>query len=126
MCFYIHKDYPNELIAKRDIECFKILATYPGVPETYSLFFDAIYFKKGGSSEYVTKQVKRFTFETIDCDTINEGLHSYSTFIQAKNKKTSGKIYKCIIPKGTKYYYNPVKKEYVSLKLKAYRKPIIY
>ena len=40
------------------------------------------------------------------------GLHSYST--KTKALQSWGECVRCIIPEGAKYYYNSIKKEYVS------------
>lgn len=126
MCFEIHKKYLNVQIAKKDITCYKILNKEDdGI--IASIVYDEVYFKKGGSSEYVNKEVKEFSFNT-DRTEINSGLHTYSSYVLAhhKAKYHNKQMHKCIIPKGTKYYYNPDDQEYVSLKLKVFRKPMLH
>ena len=105
MCFTITTP---EKIAKRDIVCYKRL------------------YKDGGkrlsahqSSPYRLGRVYKtvgFGFSGRD---VYEGRHSYSNLKQAKRFKWDIEvIVKCIIPKGTKYYYNSHDKEYVSLAIK--------
>lgn len=124
MCFYIHPAHSEVKIAEEDIECYKILdSVVINYPIMISPYQKEVYFRKGGSSEYVIKEVKKFGFD--ETGNIHEGLHTHSTLETADNQRGwSERVYKAIIPKGTKYYYDPDKKEFVSLKLKIYRKPI--
>lgn len=129
MCFIIHKDYPSVQIAERDITCFKVLTHFKENGDTESPFRFETYFKKGGSSKYIIKKVKEFTyrFNSGFNDKIYKGLHSYSDLETAKlNADWYEEIHESIIPKGTPYYYNPDDQEYVSLKLKVFRKPMLH
>lgn len=123
MCFYIHEKYPDVQVADKDIECYKILKFSKESENKISPFQNEVYFKKGGNSEYVIKKVKKFSFDS-DGD-IYEGLHTYSDFPTSREVKSGfQEIYAAVIPKGTKYYYDPFFHEYVSLKLKVFRKCI--
>jgi hypothetical protein len=124
MCFTIHPTHSEPLIAKKNIVCYKILQD-DGLNKI-SPYYDEIYFKKGGSCEYVNKEIDDFSFST-NFETfercINQGLHVYSSIKKANDEvdHLNESVYKCVIPKGTKYYYNPADNEYVSLKLKVYK-----
>ena len=116
MCFTVHKDYPNQLIAETDIKCYKFLQ--PSRSNSYKIISPiqhAIYFKNILHRK-ITKKISEFGIENNRYHgiEINEGLHSYS--------EPKIGYYKAIIPKGTPYYYDPRADEYVSLVLKVYRK----
>ena len=53
---------------------------------------------------------------------ISKGFHSYSDTkrieeIEGSGDYNDGILVKCIIPKGTRYYYNSNRKQYISLKI---------
>jgi hypothetical protein len=125
MCFHTHTKHQEVKIATEDIECYKILTTNKYyVDLIISPFYYEIYFKNADTHP-VIKRVKEFGFNWSHTDDIEEGLHSYSTYNKAKLKSIADNIitiHKAIIPKGTEYYYNSIEKEYVSLKLKVWKK----
>jgi hypothetical protein len=94
-----------------------------------SPFRREIYFNIKEKKQFVIKQVNDFSIFSMRADgipnEIYEGLHSYSNLKEVKKyMKLTDTIHNSIIPKGTKYYYNPSHREYVSLKLRVYRKSI--
>ena len=104
MCFSIHPDHPDKKIAKRDITCYKILQNISG-----ELFSTVQYFRYKLHKLYKTKIDKPKYWG------INHGFHSYSNKkCLLENCIISTKNVKCIIPKGSEYYYNPFYTEYVS------------
>ena len=109
MCFTITTP---EKIAKKDIGCYKLLDFAPHSKCDYrSAWFSSPY-KLG--EVYKTKS---FGFD--EEDGIDKGRHSYSALSRARKVAWTGDcIVKCLIPKGTKYYYNSGDKEYVSLAIK--------
>ena len=127
MCFTIHTSYSEPLIAEQDIKCYKNLSHYPK-GDIYSPYRSEQYFSKKNKVSFTIKEVDYFYIDTsFILSYISEGLHSYSTSQRAKQDLDKwDKTHLAIIPKGTKYYYNPEDNEYVSLKLKVYKStPII-
>lgn len=108
MCFIIDAKHPNVKIARRDIPCYKRL--YVTGNKTHSPYRDKLYHKNLSSGENAELFEKDFS---IIGHEIHKGLHSYS------NKKITSydELFIAYIPKGTKYYYNSIDKEYVSLRL---------
>jgi hypothetical protein len=128
MCFDISPYSDAVQIAEKDIVCYKrLLPRYDfrnNLKFIQSPYQDEIYFKRGGSSKYINKKVKEFTFNK-NHSSIFQGLHTYIDLKYAKNRTDRHEeLHKAIIPKGTKYYYNNYRGEYVSLKLRVYRKAI--
>ena len=119
MCFVIHSDYKEPLIADKDITCYKVLEEEK--EKLNSPFLGEVYFIKNEEETEVTKEVPKFLL--CDQEKITEGLHS--TLESALILDFSREVYKAIIPKGTKYYYNPDDNEYVSLKLTVYKERIL-
>jgi hypothetical protein len=118
MCFKINKNYPKALTAEHDIECYKVMK----IP--YVSYFESLRYKLN-TLYNETIQIVYQNDEDIDGDTkgyIEDGFHSYAhrfnanEFIEnfVQNKKIFVDIVVCIIPKGAKYYYNPIDEEYVS------------
>ena len=110
MCFYIHPKHPSKKIAKRDIICYKIIKeNYHSLNQDFPYQFNKLYTNK-----------KALLIErTNGILSIHIGYHSYSS----KNKALLDYhlkltkfllLVKCIIPKGSDYYYNTIAKEYVS------------
>lgn len=108
MCFIIDAKHPNVKIARRDIPCYKRL--WVDGNKTRSPYRDKLYHKNLSSGENAELHVRNFSFSL---DIIHKGLHSYS------NKKITSydTLFIAYIPTGTKYYYDSVNKEYVSLRL---------
>ena len=106
MCFYIHYDHKEEKTATRDIECWKILSK-----DLKSLYRDFQY--------EVEKLYQQKNPLHVDIwDQIDKGFHSYANKATAKKRMIfTRKITRFVIPKGSKYYYNPVDEEYVSDKI---------
>ena len=113
MCFHIHKRHKRIKTATEDIVCYKV---FPRRSRTGNQH-----------KQYVRSLFQEFKYELgetyyEDSITVNEtyqeiysGIHSYSTFTMAKERTYLHRIIvKCIIPAGAKYYYNPIRKEYVS------------
>ena len=102
MCFYIHHKHRKPKIAKRDINCYKL-----------GMKIDETSFKSEFQEHLYNFGEKQTELELSPIhDIIMAGYHSYSN----KRKLRFGFPYrvKCIIPKGSIYYYNPCMKEYVS------------
>lgn len=103
MCFIIHDNHPKEKIANRDIVCYKCLWDNFRSPYRYKLYkLNKLY-------------RSHITIDTLCGSTITRGLHSYSYKRFAIRQMGSyGILVKGIIPKGSKYYYNSDRHEYVS------------
>lgn len=105
MCFFIHKNHKEKKIANRDITCYKCLYNSFRSPYRGKLYKLNKLYK---SSIYIDMTI---------CMTpiITRGLHSYSCKRFAISRMDTWEILvKGIIPKGSKYYYNPDRHEYVS------------
>jgi hypothetical protein len=107
MCFTIHVDHIRKKIAKEDIICYKHIFI-----ENMSLIYDFQY-----EIGVTNPKIKLVKLKTI----IEGGYHSYdnphveSIFLSyVTHSDQVIKLATFKIPKGTGYYYNPVKHEYVS------------
>ena len=123
MCFVIHPDYPKTKTARKDIICFKMLQRFTNRDACKEPTSRATVFKspfrnvRYDLGQTCTAAIKRDSFVVNE---IAEGLHSYTTWIRAKNCCSREYfVFKSIIPKGFKYYYNPRNQEYVSTGLKV-------
>lgn len=102
MCFIIDPKYPEKKIAKRDITCYKNLNSDMTSP------FQGMQYKLG-------VLYKQPIGAIIYDDVIREGFHSYSNKRKAiRMPDRDWSLYKCIIPKGSEYYYDSGYREYVS------------
>lgn len=128
MCFIVSNKYPVELIASRNIPCYKVVNNdYSSLFHCGSLYYDKYkkyYAKKEDTDDKLeVLNVEPAVVGNLECDIINEGIHSYSPF-RYKNALCDTKVIYCIIPKGERYYYNSTDNEYVSLSIR--RIPYIY
>lgn len=102
MCFWIHEKYREAIIATKDIKCWK---------RTFRTSL-----LNGGFTSEIRNFPYKFgeTYKTTikgNLIMINKGFHSYTHKPYARYCTCT--IY-CKIPKGSKYYYNPTRHEYVS------------
>ena len=104
MCFTISSNHPNKKIARRNITCYKYLKSDLSAP------FNFYY--------YQLKQLNKTTIgETVQLNYINDGFHSYSNKKEVQpyfNPFCREVVVRCTIPKGSEYYYNEYRREYVS------------
>lgn len=114
MCFEIHPRYPKPQIANEDIVCFKSgvrrnPSWYGTRPVFTSLFQGHVYVLQERQPEVELKPKGNH---------ISEGYHSYTpdhTIVGLPRDSFSYlTLVKCIIPKGSTYYHNPITHEYVS------------
>jgi hypothetical protein len=113
MCFIVHPGYNKVSIALKDIPCWKLFFRIGG--GYYRSIVQARLYKLG-NLERAKKNLKVIRSLKIKEGGIWAGIHSFMEKDTAKNSGWSyGVIVECIIPKGTKYFYNPKIKEYVSL-----------
>ena len=116
MCFTIHDSNRNILTAKKDITCYKVIRLYGnqlrGVyQQSYHYKVDKTLSVRGWEDE--TSKIIR-----AQLGSIHKGFHSHSAQRPVKRMWMCGcKVYKCTIPKGALYLYNPIKQQYVSNKL---------
>ena len=116
MCFIIDEKRPYKLTAKRDITCYKVLnKDYTSIVKYFQYEPGKIHKGCIGKPEESSKG----SIKTIDI-----GFHSFSNKRTARltirdylRNKFYRVIVKCIIPKGSEYYYNSNFKEYVSNKI---------
>jgi hypothetical protein len=116
MCFYKSKTkgFTRVKIAEKNIVCYKV-CNRKKKNTIKSIYRDFLY------TQGKTYEVEKFGGFWYDVRLINVGLHSYSTFEEAVNYREGSRderVCKFIIPKGTKYYENPDRLEYVSLRIK--------
>lgn len=115
MCFIIDRSSPNPLIADRDITCYKegILKRRDDPEQVFvSPIQGYIYRFQELQPEVKLGPIQKGSIY------IYEGYHSYHPCHTILQSFTSGVdlrvLAKCIIPKGSTYYYNPWYLEYVS------------
>ena len=109
MCFYI-TNYKAK-IAQENIVCYKTLYKRK-VPGGYKSAIQSYFYKVGKNNP----EVKFRMFGS----TIEEGYHSFSK--KPKFNIGSKHIVECIIPKGATYYYNGIKKEYCSNRIRLVKR----
>lgn len=132
MCFNIHPEHKEVKIAAHNIEVKKWYRWEHGHRDEGTKVFKSPYFNhevKLGKNYYATMKIRPSSFVhrdknhegTVGIMVIDEGLHSYEwsnpvadRLRGISNEYSSSVVIKCIIPKGTPYYYNPELKEYVS------------
>lgn len=107
MCFTIHRDHQEPKIAKRDIVCYKA-----GFERSSYRAFEPYY---RYHTYWLGQEQPRIDLKPLNGE-IFEGYHSYSNkkHMYREWRPFYVKYVKCIIPKGTRYYYNPQEKVYVS------------
>lgn len=115
MCFYVHNKHPHVLVAKRDIVCYK-KGEIQNLLTMGQVFVPPYYrFRYEFGKQYKTKTTWQ-THPGWTLTVVHEGFHSYSNKKEALKER--GSVYvvvvKCIIPKGSEYFYNPYYKQYVS------------
>lgn len=118
MCFYISKHNSNPIIAKEDIECFKIgYKTFlSNAEDAFKSQYRLYIYQLNDKQPELQLEPKHDT--ELGWDIIHEGYHSYSNLTTAiVNAFSDQVVVKCIIPKGATYYYNPRDEEYVSTSL---------
>ena len=133
MCLFTHLGEART--ANKDITCYKIV--YPGdSQETPSDVFKSLmmkfHYKIGVTYEEpefnVTSEEPDFEIDDKKGREVHKGFHSYRKLSEAAYW-VSGRhaILKCVIPAGSKYYYDPNKNYYCSNKLKivAWRQPFM-
>jgi hypothetical protein len=115
MCFYIDKkNCPKAKIAEKDIKVYKQM-TIEG--KRFISPCRCFYYKPNKVYSSILDYDQSYFPLAI---TIITGFHSYSTLEKGRIRQWSGVIALCefIIPKGSEYYYNSNKEEYVSNKIK--------
>ena len=114
MCFVIDNDYRNPYIAIKDIKCYKTLL----INENNCII------SPFQQSPYILNRLYQSKFEYKYTLFIEEGLHSYTSYKDNWIIRCSESLnyYKAIIPSGSKFYYNPIDKEFVSNQIIIKRK----
>ena len=101
MCFIIEGSHEPK-VATKDIICWKTFN--PGLISVIQLY-----------AYRVNHKYKIRNWPVIDCNSIDEGFHSYINKKDAINfEYPNNQIRKCIIPKGSLYYKNNDWHDYVS------------
>ena len=119
MCFYIHEDHQKVKIARKDITCYKVLRN---INSRYYAPYQCVEYRYNKLKK--SKIITRPRPGTFGSGTIDLGLHSLTDlksvkrFINRTLLVYSGDpVFEAVIPKGSEYYYNPYKGEYVSNQL---------
>lgn len=119
MCFFIDPEHKRVKIAKKDMVCYKRLHIHSFIGGFRSPYADFIY-EKGETYFEDSMSISNDDF----FDRIEVGLHSYSKKSTADGHWQSCVTVRCVIPKGSRYYYNERTKEYVSDTLRIGKKPL--
>ena len=119
MCFWISNRYPKVLIAKRNIICYKNLRHIRWENNSLSIYSEYTHLFFYGFNYKLNKiyKEKKFDKEHYYLTSRNYGFHSYTNYEKAKKVIYKGDnlyTYKCIIPKGSKYYVSPEDNERLS------------
>lgn len=119
MCFRIHHDHTRVKTATKDIVCYKKLRVSRSKKKApgYISPFRSFFFEKGECYHEDKPFVREKDYwGRPDPSLIATGIHSYSSFLTAnlRYKSPGDRIIKCVIPKYSKYYYDPRREEYVS------------
>jgi hypothetical protein len=132
MCFNVRNNIESATlwVAKQDIVCYKRFKYEMYSPyRDFKYKLDKLYKAKIGKPTRTCSFIEaKSTKDGIILDNniyvsdpifeINRGLHSYSSLYMASKKlRIYESLYKCIIPKGSEFYYDNVDKEYVSNQL---------
>jgi len=118
MCFHIdYTNHPKIKVAGCNIACYKTGRLQPitlisdNILVTKRKFISSVRdFYYNFNEIYKTK----FFSTEIKRGGINKGFHSYRSKPNVGSYYNNIIVVKCIIPKGTKYFYNSFKEEYVS------------
>lgn len=126
MCFHIHQDHPDKKVADSNILCYKVLLKrrarwpwerrHPDIDPAWSYYLSPFQAAEPWKFGVI---VKDHVNDIPNYGTIYGGLHSFSD-IKIAAEYTSGhdlkrrRIMEAVIPKGSSYYYNPERNEYVS------------
>jgi len=110
MCFHLGRKARKPKIAKRNIPCYKKVFIISNT--IFDSYFLGFRYESGR-----TYTVAGFGYSGMDSDypEITTGFHSYSA---SRLFYDPYSIIKCYIPKGTEYYYDRTRKEYVSLSIR--------
>ena len=114
MCFVIQRKNRAAKIADSDIICFKLLRSTRrnGKVTLKPYFYHSGTYQFGKLNPHV--KIKPNWYDNW----INEGYHSYSDGSKMMSFGSTYVMVQCIIPKGTRYYYNSTTNEYVSETIK--------
>ena len=119
MCFKIYKNHPLPKYADKDIICYKVTDNnkikennFISIVKEFKYKYDTLYILDTPLEIELIKHSEKKTEYNIE-----KGFHSYSNYNNASGWIECS-IIKCIIPKGSTYYFNPVRQEYVSDKIK--------
>lgn len=116
MCFYISERLPDPIIAENDLICYKI-----GVNKKFLFFFHIFQPPYRFNFRYLlNKKTKKVKLVSSQSKYVNEGYHAYVNQAMCVSGYEFGIF---IIPKGTKFYFNPGSKECVSEQL-IYKGPL--
>jgi hypothetical protein len=115
MCFYVTEENPNERTANRDITCYKAVNKIRRY-RVKRFVAEFMYFIYHAGRTYKLSKPLRVTRGWGGLRKIAKGFHSYTSIEEIKSLVAGAdiSIVKCIIPKGSKYYWSRSEKEYVS------------
>ncbi len=133
MCFYIRntEEARTLWVAKEDIVCYKTMVNYNSKVATsryknFIYILGRVYKQKLEKIPKVTKE-GLYIFPVVNgvWRTVSLGFHSYSTCQEARRNTgmwNTFSVYRCIIPKGSEFYYDRERKEYISNQIKIVKK----
>ncbi len=118
MCFYVSNNLKHRRVkvAKKDIICYKVLINEKKHKFLYAPLRSFTYQIRRNCFFSFTKKQKLKVILFGSRYQIHEGFHSFSNKKKLRGKIGFGsrKAFLCVIPKGSEYFYNPEKMEYVS------------
>jgi hypothetical protein len=114
MCFNIHPDYPDAIVAKKDIKVYKLLENVR--KENGRLFSGTSPYREyGWLQECIERAELEIDYNRSSEGEIHAGLHAYTTeFGASKLMRHDRSICEFTIPKGATYYINPEEEEIVA------------
>ena len=113
MCFTIHEDNKERKIAREDIDCYKTMFRKMDIKG--NIYFVSLY----QSFEYEKNLIYSVVLQEPFDKEIKDCFHSYSDDIIARLDirlpyYINFFVVRCTIPKGAEYYFNPIRREFVS------------
>jgi len=115
MCFILHHKFMNPLYTEKDIICYKSSEISERFRKTFKSEWKVFKYELG--KLYKTKQPLRkecppSLYYGIAKHIIEKGFHSFIEIIRFRSDGV--RFVECVIPKGSVYYKNPDRNEYVS------------
>lgn len=113
MCFYLHRALPEPQIATRSIRVWKRF-NKKNLKSPYRGF----QYERDKEYSLSTDLTEKYDFR-MDVRIITDGFHAYTSRQKAENHRgLIETVIECTVPKGSVYYWNPVRQEIVSNRIR--------